>query len=178
MTLHTIKEGKLYWVAGGGGNSGIVIGATGVVVIDAKSAVDAVRWMVTEIAKLTPKPITHVIVTHSDGDHINGLPGFPAGIKIIGHSSNKLEQQAVYLYAAVKVDGRRCLPPVGYLPNQIVFKDRLEADLAGERFAFHHFGPAHTSGDLVIHLPGEKLVFAGALITSSVLVHPERKRLP
>jgi cyclase len=174
MTLHTIKEGKLYWVAGGGGNSGVIIGATGVVVVDAKSTVEAARWIVAEIAKLTPKPITHVIVTHSDGDHINGLPGFPSGIGIVGHANNKLEQQAVYLYAAVEVDGGRCLPPKGHLPNQIVFKDRVEAMLAGERFAFHHFGPAHTSGDLVVHLPDEKIVFAGDLITSSVLVHPEK----
>src|ERR1700748_2864194 len=83
ITVHSIKEGKLYWVEGpSGGNSGIIIGDTGVIVIDVKTTPDAGAKLVEEVAKLTPKPITHVIETHSDGDHIGGIVSFPAGIKI------------------------------------------------------------------------------------------------
>lgn len=174
LTVHVIKDGKLYWVEGGGGNSGIVIGDKGVVVIDAKTTQQAGAQLVAEVAKLTPKPITHVILTHSDGDHVNGLAGFPDGLKIIAHENNKMEQMAVYQFAAVEVGGGKCVPPANRLPNLIVFKDKVAATIDGERFVIHHFGPAHTNGDLIVELPAYKIAFTGDIITSTVLVHPEK----
>ena len=174
MKMHPISEGRLYWVEGGGPNSGVIIGNTGVIVIDAKGAPDTAKTMQAEIAKLTPKPVTHVIVTHSDGDHINGLAGFPDGLKIISHVNTKSEWQAVYLSAAVEVDGGRCLPPANRIPNQVIIRDRVETTIDGVKLVFHHFGPAHTSGDLVVEIPSERTAFVGDLLTSSVLVHPEK----
>ena len=174
LTTHVIKEGKVYWVEGGGGNSGIVIGDKGVVVIDAKTTPEAGAQLVAEVAKLTPKPITDVIITHSDGDHVNGLAGFPDGLKIIAHKNNKMEQMAVYQFAAVEVGGGKCIPPANRLPNTIIFKDLVSTTINGERFVFHHFGPAHTNGDLIIELPAYKVAFVGDIITTSVLIHPEK----
>ncbi len=174
LTVHSIKDGKVYWVEGGGGNSGVIIGEKGVIVIDAKTTPVAAQALLGEIKKLTPKPVTHVIITHSDGDHVNGLAGFPDGLKIVAHANNKLEQQAVYLYAAVEVDGGRCLPPANRLPNLVVMKDAVDTTIDGVKFGFRHFGPAHTSGDLIVYLPDEKLAFTGDLLTSTVLVHPEK----
>jgi cyclase len=174
LTVHAIKEGKLYWVEGGGGNSGIIIGDRGVVVIDAKTTAQAGAQLVAEVAKLTPKPITHVILTHSDGDHVNGLAGFPDGLKIIAHENNKMEQMSVYQFAAVEVGGGKCIPPANRLPNVIIYNDKVSANLDGERFVIHHFGPAHTNGDLIVELPVYKIAFTGDIITSTVLVHPEK----
>jgi cyclase len=174
LTVHPIAPGRLYWVEGGGGNSGVIIGDKGVVVVDAKTTADSGRQLVAEIAKLTPKPITHVILTHSDGDHVNGLAGFPQGVKVIAHLNNKAEQQAVYLYAAVEVAGGRCLPPADRLPDIVVFKDKVSTTLDGVPLSLLYFGPAHTSGDLIVYLPQDKLAFTGDIITSNVLVHPEK----
>lgn len=174
LGVNPIKEGRIYWVAGGGGNSGIIIGQNGVIVIDAKTTPDSGKQLVAEVAKLTPKPITHVILTHSDGDHVNGLPAFPEGVKIIAHENNKSEQQATFLFAAVEVDGGRCLPPADRLPNQVVKQDKVSTKLDGVNVVFYHFGPAHTSGDLIVYLPDDKIVFTGDLLTSTVLVHPEK----
>lgn len=174
LTTHPIKDGKLYWVEGGGGNSGVIVGDKGVIVVDAKTTPAAAQALIAEVAKITPKPITHVIITHSDGDHVNGLAGFPDGLKIIAHANNKLEQQAVYLYAAVEIDGGRCLPPANRLPNLVVMKDKVDTTIDGVKLSFRHFGPAHTSGDLVVYLPDEKIAFTGDLLTSTVLVHPEK----
>ena len=43
---------------------------------------------------MTPKPVTTVILTHSDGDHVNGLAAFPAGVNVIAHANNRKEQEA------------------------------------------------------------------------------------
>src|SRR5215467_3463652 len=69
----------VYWTQGGaGGNTGIIIGKDGVIVVDAKTTADSAKQVLSEIAKLTPKPVTTVILTHSDADHVNGLAAFPA----------------------------------------------------------------------------------------------------
>ncbi len=174
LTVHPIEEGRLYWVEGGGGNSGILIGKSGVIVIDAKITLAAGKQLVAEVAKLTSKPITHVIITHSDGDHVNGLAGFPDGLKIIAHVNNKVEQQSVYQYAAVEIDGGKCLPPKNRYPNLLVYKDRTRTVIDGETVELDYFGPAHTSGDLIVFLPAYKLAFTGDIITGSVLIHPEK----
>jgi glyoxylase-like metal-dependent hydrolase (beta-lactamase superfamily II) len=174
LGLHTLKQGKLYWVDGGGANSGIIIGRTGVIVVDAKMTIAAGRQLVELVHKLTPKPITTVILTHSDGDHVNGLAGFPDGLTIIAHENNKIEQMAVYQLAPVEVGGGKCIPPRNRLPNRIMFADRVATDIDGEHLVLHYFGPAHTSGDIIVELPAYKVAYVGDIITTSVLVHPEK----
>ncbi len=47
----------VYWVNGGGGNSGILVGKKGVIVIDAKTTPDGGKQLLAEVAKITPKPV-------------------------------------------------------------------------------------------------------------------------
>src|SRR5690348_15875043 len=88
----TPLRGGVYWTSGGAGaNTGFIVGSNGVIVIDAKTTADSARAMLGEIAKVTPYPVTHVILTHSDADHVNGLMGFPKGLTIIAHENCKNE---------------------------------------------------------------------------------------
>src|SRR5579863_531522 len=90
FVTHQLKP-NVYWIEGGGGNSGVIVGEKGVIVIDAKTTAAGGKELLDDIAKITPKPVTTVILTHSDGDHVNGLVSFPAGITIIAHENNKKE---------------------------------------------------------------------------------------
>jgi glyoxylase-like metal-dependent hydrolase (beta-lactamase superfamily II) len=78
--VHQLKP-NVYWVEGGGGNSGVIVGDKGVIVVDAKVSAAAGKELLDDIAKITPKPVTTVILTHSDGDHVNGLAAFPASVR-------------------------------------------------------------------------------------------------
>ncbi len=74
----------MYWVQGGAGsNDGFIVGTNGVIVVDTKTTVDSEKGVIAEIAKITPKAVNTVIITHSDGDHVNGLAGFPDGLTIL-----------------------------------------------------------------------------------------------
>jgi glyoxylase-like metal-dependent hydrolase (beta-lactamase superfamily II) len=174
LTLHTIQDGKLYWIEGAGGNTGIIIGDNGVIVVDAKISVEAGRGIADQVAKLTSKPITHLIETHSDGDHVNGAAALPASVKIVAYVDNRKEQLAEPLFASVEVGGGKCLPPTDRLPNQLIFKDRVTTTIDGEKIEFRHYGPAHTTGDLIVYLPAYKLAFTGDILTFNVLIHPEK----
>jgi glyoxylase-like metal-dependent hydrolase (beta-lactamase superfamily II) len=170
FTAHQLKP-NVYWVEGGGGNSGVIVGDKGVVVVDAKTTPAGGKELLDDIAKITPKPVTTVILTHSDGDHVNGLASFPAGIKIIAHEGNKQEQDKAL------AAGGRGAPPADHLPNQVVSKDKENLTIDGVKFELLHWAPAHTSGDLVVYLPAEQIVFTGDIIALQMpdpLIHLEK----
>ena len=148
-------------LGGAGGNSTIIIGKTGVIVVDAKTSEAGAKDLLAEIAKITPKPVTTAIITHSDGDHVNGLAAFPAGVKIIAHENNKKEQEAAL------AAGGRGAPPADRLPNQVVTKNKETMTIDGVKLELYHFGPAHTSGDLIVYLPDLKIVSTGDIVVTN-----------
>src|SRR5262245_58564729 len=151
------------WAAlgGSGGNSTIIVGTTGVIVVDAKQTDAGAKSLLAEIAKITPKPVTTAIITHSDGDHVNGLVAFPPGIKIIAHENNKKEQQT-----ALSAGGRGA-PPADRLSNQVTTKTKEAMTIDGVKLELYHFAPAHTSGDLIVYLPAQKIVSTGDLVVTN-----------
>lgn len=170
FTVHQLKP-NVYWVEGGGGNSGVIVGDKGVIVIDAKTSAAGGKELLDDIAKITPKPVTTVILTHSDGDHVNGLASFPAGVKVIAHEGNKKEQEKAL------AAGGRGAPPADHLPSQVVSKNRENLKIEGVKVELYHWAPAHTSGDLVVYLPNEKIVFTGDIIATQLpdpLIHLEK----
>ena len=160
FVTHQLKP-NVYWVEGGGGNSTVIVGNTGVIVVDAKVSKAGGAELLADIAKITPKPVTTVIVTHSDGDHINGLAAFPAGIKIIAQENNKKEQEA-----AIAAGGAGA-PTADRLPNQLVTKPKDSLTIDGVKLELYHWAPAHTSGDLVVYLPTEKIVATGDIVATN-----------
>lgn len=162
---------NLYWIEGGGGNSGVIIGNKGVIVVDAKTTEAGGKELIDDIAKITPKRVSTVILTHSDGDHVNGLAAFPPGLTIIAHDNNKKEQEAAL------ATGGRGAPPADHLPTQVITKNKTSLTIDGEKIELYHWAPAHTSGDLVVYLPAEKIVFTGDIIAAQLpdpLIHLEK----
>ncbi len=157
---HQLKP-NIYWVEGGGGNSTVIVGANGVIVVDAKTTKAGGQQLLDEIAKITPKPVTTVILTHSDLDHVGGLAAFPAGVKVIAQENNKKEQEAAL------AAGGPGAPPADHLPTQVVTKPKETVTIEGETLELYHWAPAHTSGDLVVYLPKYKIVATGDIIATN-----------
>jgi len=168
--VHQLKP-NIYWVEGGGGNSGVIVGDKGVIIVDAKTTPAGGKELLDNVAKITPKPVTTVILTHSDGDHVNGLASFPAGITIIAHENNKKEQETAL------AAGGRGAPPADHLPTQVIAKNKTSLKIDGVKIELYHWAPAHTSGDLVVYLPSEKIVFTGDIVAAQLpdpLIHLEK----
>lgn len=160
-------KGNIYQIKGGmGANTGFFIGEKEVLAIDAKMTEDSAKQMIAEIKKLTPHPFSYIILTHSDGDHVNGLVGFPQGTNIISHEKARAHMSKAFQSAQERA----------YLPN-ITFSDRLSIYLGdvprGTRIDLLYFGPAHTDGDAVVYFPAEKVAFIGDLIfiDRDMLIH-------
>ena len=168
FVTHQIRP-NLYYIEGGGGHSGVIVGDNGVIVVDAKTTPAGGKELLEDIAKITSKSVKTVILTHSDPDHVNGLASFPTGLTIIAQENNKKEQEAAIS------KGVYFAPPADHLPTKLV-KDKADLTIDGIKLQLRHWAPAHTSGDLVVFVPAEKILFAGDLLTenSYPLIHMDK----
>lgn len=164
IALEKIAE-NIYQVKGGSGaNCGFIIGEKEIMVIDAKMSEESAKQMLAEIGKISPVPVRVLAFTHSDGDHVNGITGFPPDIKILAQEETKR-----YMNEAFTDEKQRA-----YLPLIKTFASGgPEYDLGNLKVQLLSFGPAHTSGDAVIYCPQEKVAFLGDLFFSGrdPLVH-------
>lgn len=153
IELKPVRPNVYEIVGGSGANAGLIIGEKGFFLIDAKMTPQSAREMMAAIAKITQLPLQAVILTHSDGDHVNGLPGLPEGVTVIAHENTYQEmKQAI-------TEG----PVLSYLP-WITYQQELLIRSGKTALHLLYFGPGHTSGDSVIYLPEEKVAFLGDLI--------------
>jgi glyoxylase-like metal-dependent hydrolase (beta-lactamase superfamily II) len=149
-------------------NAGFVITPTSVVVIDALGSPRLAERLTAEIKKLTPLPISDVILTHYHADHIYGLQYFKQlGAKVTAHVAAKEYIQSDT--ARLRLEASRTdLAP--WIDDQTRL---VEADtwisgptalkIGGWVFEIDHVGPSHTPEDLTVFVPNEKVLFAGDL---------------
>ncbi len=151
--------GGVYGAQGGavGANTAFIVGTDGVFVFDLFEHRYATNDLRDEIAKITPKPVTHIIFSHSNPDHVNGIFGFPRGLTIISQKNTAWKMEAIFHYLR---DGER----QHYLPTHTVDK-RADLKIHGVNITLLHWAPAHTDGDLVGYLPDQKFAFIGDLGT-------------
>jgi len=155
LTVQPITK-SLYLVKGGSGaNAAFYVTPEEVFVIDAKMSAESAAWMLAEIKKVTAVPVTTVIITHSDGDHINGLPGFPKGLHILAHEKCRADIAAAAETQPELKD---------YIPNRAYDQPRLEIHAGGMSIVLAYFGAAHTSGDTVVVFPADNAAFVGDLL--------------
>jgi len=143
----------VYEVRGGdGANCSLIVGEKEAFLIDAKMTAKSAKEMTAAIKKITGKPISRIILTHSDGDHVNGLPGISGTTDILAHinTAKHIEQ--------ANESGTEKVP----LPNEI-FDSRMSVFSEKFRIDLLYFGPAHTDGDIVILVPDDKIAIVGDL---------------
>ena len=134
-------------VLGGGGNSGILVTDSAIVVIDTKMGSNAEDLFKLAKLKAGNKPII-VINTHFHDDHTKGNH-FYSGCRIfIGD-----------------IDKSLLLKEVGQenMPNAFV-KDSLVLNLGNETVMMYDMGQAHTFHDMIVYLKNRKTLFTGDLV--------------
>jgi len=153
-------------------NAAFVVTPGGVVVIDALGSPALAQRLVAEIRKITPLPITHVLVTHYHADHIYGLQTFQAlGATIIAHSAAREYLNSDTARLRMEASRQQLAPWVDAQTRLVPADQWLEGDtrlnVGGVEFQIKPVGPAHTPEDLAIYLPSEKVLFAGDLVFRS-----------
>ena len=150
-------------------NAGFVVTDDGVVAIDGLGSPALADELLAAIARITPRPVRHVIVTHYHADHVYGLQSFKErGANIIAHRDGReylasetaqLRLQASRSELAPWIDERTRLVPADRWIDAAV-----TLEVGGTKFVLQPAGPAHTPEDLVVHLPQRGVLFAGDLV--------------
>ena len=150
-------------------NAAFVVTPEGVLVVDALGSPALAQALVTAIARITPLPVRHLVVTHYHADHIYGLQVFKAlGATITAH---RLGQ--AYLHsdtAAQRLQAsREELAPWVDKDTHLVAADHwidraTTITLGGVDFLLQPAGPAHTPEDLVVLMPGLGVLISGDLV--------------
>ena len=162
------KGGVYLLEINGSTNRGFIVGDKGVTVIDTQRSIDADKLVLAEIARTTSKLVNSVILTHGDPDHIGGLPAYPADIAIIAHENLKSVMKVSI--AAAPAKGGNYVPLYQALANRLPTRTIGASEtvtLNGVRMQLIYSGPAHTSADLSVYLPAQRIVFAGDILVNS-----------
>jgi cyclase len=170
VEVEKVKD-NLFMLKGGGGNTAVFVGTTGVVVVDTKLP----GWgqpILDKIKELTPKPVTTIINTHTHGDHVSGNVEFPATVDIVTHENTKtnMEKMAVPTGVPAAAVGPNVFQGSGGkgMPKR-TFKDKMSVGKGADQIDLYYFGPGHTNGDAFVVFPALRTAHVGDLFASKGL---------
>jgi len=150
-------------------NAGIIIGSDGILVVDTLiSAKEAKRFM-TDIRKVSSKPIKYVVDTHYHLDHAFGNGEFAkAGALIISHAADRdnLERKGEPTLKRATEFGlsEKDMRGTGIALPVLTFTDRMTVYLGREKVELLSIGPSHTQGSVLVYLPERKILFTGDIL--------------
>ncbi len=150
-------------------NAGFIVTSEGVVVFDALGTPSLANAMLSEIRKVTDKPIKIVVMSHYHADHLYGLQVFKeTGAEVWAPKGtwDYLDSEvAESLLASRRVLLSPWVNKKTYLvePDRIIDKD-TEFSLGGHEFLINYFGKVHSSGDMSLLNKTEEVLYSGDLI--------------
>ncbi|HKV52097.1 MAG TPA: MBL fold metallo-hydrolase [Gemmatimonadaceae bacterium] len=151
-------------------NAGFVVTSAGVVVIDALASPGEGRVLMRTIRRVTQEPVRYLILTHHHPDHTFGAIVFKrAGARVIAHPDRRTLANADgddrLASDWTGVMGLQQMRGFAYAdtPDISVRRDTAFV-LGGRRIEIVRPGPAHTTGDLMVWLPGNRVLFTGDVL--------------
>lgn len=143
--------GAVPGAAGGGGNTAVFITATGVVLVDTKYP-DWGPVILDKVKSVTSKPVTHIINTHTHGDHVGSNDFFPANVEVVVQENTAANM--------VKMDNFKDPVKKHGLADR-TYKDKLTLLSGKESIDLYYFGRAHTNGDTFVVFRDLRVMHAG-----------------
>jgi cyclase len=163
----------------GWSNSGLIAGKNGLLLVDTLFDLQLTQSMLDEVARQLKRPITRLINTHHNGDHCWGNQ-LLSGAEIIAHRDFREEmlKTAPEMMQAMKTlpaenPGmaalQQALEPFDFskiklIPPSLLFDHRLTLYIDDRKVELLHVGPAHTSTDIIVLFPEERILYAGDII--------------
>ena len=180
--LHEIGDGCYAYLqpdgSWGWSNAGLVVGDGASLLVDTLFDLKLTAAMLDSmVGPTSAAPIGTVVNTHANGDHCFGN-------QLVGDAeiiSSRAAAEEMSKVPPSLLAGLTCAPgDVGdlfrgffgdfefegielRLPDR-TFEGRLEIDVAGRLVEFIEVGPAHTEGDVLVHVPDTRTVYTGDIL--------------
>ncbi len=150
-------------------NPGIIVTASGVVVVDTGSSYQIGKMILRNIASITGKPITHIFTTHFHGDHwlanqalVEAYPdartiAHPNLIELLKAGDDKFWLREFSNRLGDKFSGTKAV-----IPNTPA--ETRDYKIGGTTFRVTVLDKAHTATDLMIYVVEEGVLFTGDIV--------------
>jgi glyoxylase-like metal-dependent hydrolase (beta-lactamase superfamily II) len=183
--LHQIADGMWAWLAPDGSwgwsNAGLIAGADASVLVDTLFDLNLTREMLAAMTVVTgQRPISDAVNTHANGDHCYGNSLLADSVRIhaapdVGQAMHETPPESLakllkadlgpvmspymrHCFGAFDFDGITLRDPDVLVHGESVL------EVGGRTVRLLDLGPAHTDGDVVIHVPDASVLFAGDLL--------------
>jgi len=137
---------RVWKIYGAGGNTTVFVRTDGVALVDTKLANNGAA-ILQQVRKVTDRPVTLIVNTHSHGDHVGSNAEIVSGgsIEVVAHANT----------------ARRTAAMANVGPATRQFDDRLTLGSGADRIELYWFGAGHTDGDAFVVIPAERVMAAG-----------------
>ena len=139
---------NVYKIFGAGGNTLVFVRSDGVVLVDTKLPNNG-QAILDQVRKVTDKPVTMIINTHSHPDHLGS-----------NQQIDEARGGAVQVVVQSNTARRMGTMPTNGKVSQS-FDDRLTLGSGADRIDLYWFGPSHTDGDAFVVFPAERTLMMG-----------------
>jgi glyoxylase-like metal-dependent hydrolase (beta-lactamase superfamily II) len=169
-TLERLADGVYAYTAQGDPNVGCIVGGDSILAIEARATpLMAQRWIDVIRREVSDLPFGDLVLTHYHAVRVLGAAAFDAR-RIVAHANTKrlIEERGMEDWASEAgrmprlFEGAETIPGLTHPTD--VFEDALTLDLGSRTVELRYLGRGHTSGDLVVWLPDERICFAGDLV--------------
>ena len=148
--IEKVKD-NLFMITGGGGNTAAYITANGVVLVDTKLS----NWgqaILDKVRTVSDKPITHIINTHTHGDHVGSNEFFAASVEIVAQANTSANMAKMKNFAT---------PETKHGMPDRTFADRMTVLGGKDAIDLYYFGAGHTNGDAFVVFRELRTMHAG-----------------
>jgi cyclase len=136
----------------------VVIGKNGVLLADGQGNAQATQKLLDGIKALTPLPVKWYVVGSDHGDHTGGNAVLPKDIQVIVSSASR-RVMALDTLMTDRTPVSPGQPRILSLPPVWMPGDEVTIDVGGIKVRALNLGRAHTGGDLMVHLPAQRILF-------------------
>ena len=168
-------QGSVSLLTAGDANITVQTGKNGVVLVDTPPA-DLVPQVMTEIRKLSTRPIRHIIQTSASPDRIDGTVALlgPAGARglalgagLFGFGASSAVRANVAAHENVLNRLSAATPAVapGLLPTMTYFLPTLDLFANDEAIVLYHVPAAHSDGDSIVFFRRSDVISTGNIYT-------------
>ena len=168
-TLEELADGVYAYTAQGDPNVGCVIGADGILAIEARATPPMAQRWIDVVRSISQAPFGDLVLTHYHAVRVLGASAFGAHRTITTTMTAALiDERGLEDWASEQGRMPRLFEGADTIPGLTrpthTFEDEMRLEVDGRRVELRFLGRGHTSGDLVVWLPNERILFAGDLV--------------
>lgn len=169
-TLERLADGVYAFTAQGDPNVGCIVGTDAILAIEARATpFMARRWIDVIRRDVSDLPFGDLVLTHYHAVRVLGAAAFEAR-RIVAHANTAalVEERGMEDWASEAGRMPRLFAGAETIPGLTrptdTFSEAMTIDLGNRLVELRYLGRGHTSGDLVVWLPEERICFAGDLV--------------